>query len=180
MTIEDWNERATPALEDCIAHWGRMATGEEEEEEKPTSDFCACCQQFSPHQDDCGDCPIKRRTGLDSCDGTPYHAANTAWAYGNEKAFRVNAERMAEYLRETLRMVESGELTDEEEPEAPRTPERVLKPIELKEIAQLIESLPPLPPEWQEFGRKYAEGCVKHFKEILALPGIIGVYKEKS
>lgn len=108
--MSTWKTRALTALDKSIAHWERMAAGTHAGDEEPTDDHCDCCAEFLP----CMECPIRLRTGHLLCVGTPYEAAAKAFydRFNGEPDYDQSAlDAEVEYLRETRRMVESGELT---------------------------------------------------------------------
>lgn len=110
---ERWREKAIAALQESIAHWERIADGDAGD--SPVSSECACCEEFlyshAPENNytGCLRCPISIRTGLTACDGTPYVEAARYWQRYPPK-FLAAARLEADYLRETLRMVETGEV----------------------------------------------------------------------
>lgn len=83
--------------------------------------WCACCKEFYGDFLDrqCRQCPISIRTGEKECRKTPYGQAADIWwdKDGDERVgapdseeFKQAAAVMLTYLRETLRMVEAGEV----------------------------------------------------------------------
>ena len=65
------------ALEDSIAHWDRMASGNRVNYELPYGEYCALCEKFDDeHQHDgCAWCPVKEKTLQKYCEDTPYYEA---------------------------------------------------------------------------------------------------------
>lgn len=63
------------ALKASIKHWEALTCGSD-----PNPSLgphaCALCVKFLKRN--CVGCPVKERTGLDMCFGSPYHAASTA------------------------------------------------------------------------------------------------------
>ena len=112
---EAWKARAVVALKESIEHWERLRKASQDEDEEPTADDCACCIEFEYLTlDECNSCPIRLRTSLNGCWGTPYRDASTDWYDwrdgGSMGAAPMSVQRMLDYLRETLAMVERGEV----------------------------------------------------------------------
>jgi len=62
-------ERGEDPLELSIQKWEDIVNGVGEDEGRYN---CALCYVY--YDKDCKGCPVKERTGHDSCDGTPYRA----------------------------------------------------------------------------------------------------------
>lgn len=75
-------EQALAALKESIEHWRRLYTGKLKFGEGIGPRDCALCRQFNKiyystqdgRQGNCDGCPVKERTGLNGCVGTPYDA----------------------------------------------------------------------------------------------------------
>jgi hypothetical protein len=61
------------ALEESIAKWESIASGENKE--FPSSDNCGLCNAYQTDNEKCFDCPVYKRTGKHLCLGTPYSLA---------------------------------------------------------------------------------------------------------
>jgi hypothetical protein len=71
------DERSLKALKDAIELWERIESRELNE-----GDFnCPLCETFCVHGPtgySCTNCPIRKKTGRENCEGTPY------WSYRND------------------------------------------------------------------------------------------------
>ena len=90
------------ALEDSIKHWERLASGKRRPGERHMCSSCALCKKFlSPL--DCGNCPVKKRTGEDGCKGSPWDECDRAHAATlgdyNSPQFKTAAKKMLKFLR---------------------------------------------------------------------------------
>ncbi len=116
-----WKEKALAALELSIEHWERLVSGNRNHHERPLGHQCACCDTFSMPA--CDGCPIRLRTGVIQCAATPFEDASNIWdelceGLGRDEIddalddpeFKAAAQSEVDYLRETLRMVEAGEV----------------------------------------------------------------------
>jgi hypothetical protein len=67
------------ALQESIAHWDRLASGNRKYRENVDVDACALCRKFNTPVKDpelkCACCPVFQKTGLKFCLGTPFPAA---------------------------------------------------------------------------------------------------------
>lgn len=95
--------RTLAALKDSIAHWERMATGNQGSEEEPTGRFCALCREFFRKNKDCEGCPVSSLTGKEDCEDTPYWDAKDEWdEYGYSDSFRKLAMIQLQFLKSLL------------------------------------------------------------------------------
>ena len=71
------------ALKKSIKHWERLSrmVPDEDASDSPSSGHCPLCQMFviDCAADGLGRCPVSKKTGDTSCDGTPYQEAFSAW-----------------------------------------------------------------------------------------------------
>lgn len=109
-----WQVKAPPALRDSISHWERMRDNIDCGE-SPYTGGCACCKHW--YQTNCHRCPVRLRTGVPGCGGVsnPYAEAQRAWenaSYHDRpvSAWKAASQAEIDFLRETLRMVEAGEV----------------------------------------------------------------------
>jgi len=62
----------------CVNHWKRMLKLSVEDiragKERPGTKTCAFCERYF-WELNCEGCPVKKHTGLEGCDGTPYDQA---------------------------------------------------------------------------------------------------------
>lgn len=63
-------EKAITALKQSIEHWEKIVAGDDSEQ--IGSFHCALCRQY--HAKECRGCPVKARTGLKYCFGSPFEA----------------------------------------------------------------------------------------------------------
>jgi hypothetical protein len=87
--------QALTALQDSIQHWERLASGDRNKDEFPSSGNCALCTAFYYHGDlltVCEGCPIRNFTGQTRCHDTPFDvAANLA---RDNKSFKMTNKKM--------------------------------------------------------------------------------------
>ena len=88
------------ALQASIKHWEKNSQIESIDDAKCGTSHCALCQRF--YHKGCYGCPIAAKTGRDSCDGTPYVKANTAYNQEDLVAFKKAAQAEIEFLRSLL------------------------------------------------------------------------------
>jgi hypothetical protein len=68
------------ALRESIAHWKRMLAGKERPGEQPNGWWCSLCTLFNWDGDGgCSACPVRQKTGLRCCQGSPYWRAHYAY-----------------------------------------------------------------------------------------------------
>jgi hypothetical protein len=105
------NPETKKALMDSIAHWERHANGTAADDEEVFYKDCALCGMFLFNDHgfaDCHGCPVKTKTGLSSCAGTPWKAAFMVWKKSgrrrihNETTFRQAAAKMVRFLKSLL------------------------------------------------------------------------------
>lgn len=98
------------ALNESIAHWERMASGDRLPGERVGHKHCALCRLFQPGYDtgepDCWGCPVERKTGKQYCEGTPYQnvlraLARDAGSY-ESKDFKAAAAAERDFLKSLL------------------------------------------------------------------------------
>ena len=96
------NRVTKKALKESIAHWRRLATGTQTTSEDIGSENCALCMEFL--ENDCRDCPIRRKTGRRYCSRSPYDSVEkTRMKYGlYSKEFRYRARQMLAFLERLL------------------------------------------------------------------------------
>lgn len=113
--------KALSALIQSIAHWERLATGDEKPGESVSADDCALCQTFRNRAtlafvvgNECIGCPVMERTGRSRCRSTPYSAAENHFVHSADKTgktgktgrqtpeFRAAAKAELEFLRSLL------------------------------------------------------------------------------
>lgn len=101
-TKKPLTQKAVRALRKSIKHWERMRKADPNEaRECPNANDCDLCNKFRKlHELNgghfCDGCPVKAKTGLDSCLGTPF--AKAADAFGNFRSgygSRLNWKRLA-------------------------------------------------------------------------------------
>lgn len=85
------------ALDESIAHWERLATGNREEGENPSASHCALCRNHNR----CEGCPVNEATGNHGCSLTPYFDANFACLeHGlDSPEFRAAAQKELDFLK---------------------------------------------------------------------------------
>ena len=97
-----------------------MAAGTHREEEGPSTDDEALCSIWENVDCDCNvdcvGCPVFLRSLHARCKLTPYPRARIAFMDREDRLpyYQQDLDDEVEYLRETLRMVESGALAPEE------------------------------------------------------------------
>ena len=86
----------------CIAHWERIRDGLDTDY---SARSCALCRKFQ-RNGECHGCPVRERTGLDQCRGTPYvEFINFVIDYGacvNDGEFKRLAQAEIDFLRSLL------------------------------------------------------------------------------
>ena len=103
------------ALEEAIAHWKRLATGNRKLGEGVGPSDCPLCSLYWKQEARgsaegprvwCNGCPVFERTGQEACRGTPYEAVSDAMdkddSFMDTPEFMELAERELEFL-ESLR-----------------------------------------------------------------------------
>ena len=87
------------ALDESIAHWERLAFGPRRPGESIEAGECALCALFFAEV--CYGCPVRERTGLRYCSGSPYVFARQAREdYGLDSGeFHTAARAELEFLR---------------------------------------------------------------------------------
>jgi hypothetical protein len=91
------------ALKKSIAHWGRMAAGEQKSGEVPSWLHCALCDLFIGER--CVGCPVFNITGKTYCKGTPYIKASAIFFDKGERfspSFKQMAKKEHEFLTKLL------------------------------------------------------------------------------
>jgi len=91
--------RTLEALQASIAKWEKNATVEDTEDARLGVSSCPLCQVF--YGDRCAGCPVYAFDHF-RCDGTPYDAAENAYADGNLEAFIVAARAEVAFLQSLL------------------------------------------------------------------------------
>ena len=90
------------ALKLSIAHWRRLATGQERRDEIPDARHCALCALFNkptgPNRVHCVGCPVRDKTGKEFCKGSPYLDANRAWVRRHQYPMDARIEALREYF----------------------------------------------------------------------------------
>jgi hypothetical protein len=86
------------SLEDAIDHWDRMANGGAND--RPVARQCSLCIEFKKTSLlNCGECPVRKKTGRSGCEGTPFGAAYEEWHHhGHSAEFARRAAKMREFL----------------------------------------------------------------------------------
>lgn len=103
---------AAEALEKSIAHWEANVAAKTPDKASVHGSDCALCNLFctSEMMDNdihCWSCPVFKRTGRRSCEGTPYYYAHSAfnqWRYWSShnivpNEWRIAARRELEFLK---------------------------------------------------------------------------------
>lgn len=94
------------ALKQSIAHWQRLVIGNSVD--IPSREQCALCGKFWKHGWGlgvlCDGCPVKEKTGLDGCEGTPYKQAEDCFNLQNpkDKQFIKYAHKELAFLKSLL------------------------------------------------------------------------------
>jgi len=101
--------KTATALEESIAHWERMATGNPTLGEMPTGPQCALCEEFAEEEgpddpdetDCCFGCPVRDRTGVAGCEKTPFEDAHWLFRCGgiSDPDFKKAAAVELEFLK---------------------------------------------------------------------------------
>lgn len=106
-------KKAEKALKKSIAHWERLTAGEPRFGENHGSGCCELCEVYQDGDEPCRRCPIRQKTGLEYCHGTPYDdfcdvydSLWTEWKTEEEvyaeKECRAAAKKQLEFLRSLL------------------------------------------------------------------------------
>lgn len=82
------------ALHGSIAKWEAIVAGTGKDH---GCENCPLCILFD--EPDCGDCPVKQRTGRPFCEGSPYAVYG---AYGTAGKTKENAQAELDFLRSLL------------------------------------------------------------------------------
>lgn len=95
------------ALKKSIEHWTRLVNGKRAPNEVTGPEHCALCSLFLDKDKDgnfCTGCPVKAKTGYDTCFGTPYAAAErTGNDFGfDSPQFRRAARKELNFLKSLL------------------------------------------------------------------------------
>lgn len=96
------NAETLKALQESIAHWERLSTGNTKQGEGIGYNHCALCELF--WDNNCKDCPIYEHTKFMSCARTPYVEADRCFdEYGlNSPEFKEAALKELEFLKSLL------------------------------------------------------------------------------
>jgi hypothetical protein len=85
--IEPMDRNALRALKASIKAWEGKKRRADPDKVSTGVDACPLCDVFyGPAGSRCQGCPIKERTGLIFCDGSPYEAAHKAYAAWHKAA----------------------------------------------------------------------------------------------
>lgn len=100
-------EETLRALQDSIAHWERLATGNRRLSENVGGDDCALCKIFfigKDFKDVCIGCPVYQKTNLKGCRGTPFTDASIiCFNFGlNSPEFKEAAQKELDFLKSLL------------------------------------------------------------------------------
>src|SRR5689334_6486097 len=95
------NPETLTALNNSIQHWERLASGQRLDGEGPYGDCCALCKLFFTRLCTCDGCPVKLKTGLDGCQGSPYWEAQKRWIEvgADSPEFKAAAAKELEFLK---------------------------------------------------------------------------------
>jgi hypothetical protein len=96
------------ALRSSISKWRRWAAGKMRRDEAPGVSSCPLCGLFIKRL--CIGCPVRERTGLPACEGTPYCVAAAQWARSSRHCpeFKSAAAKEVEFLESLLPKVGSS------------------------------------------------------------------------
>ena len=117
MKLTEYQSRAVPALLKSIEHWKRMDAGTHGAGEGPTSECCACCEEFGLGASDCEECPVHLASEMYDCNGTPYTDADSAFS-DRDRGVDYDHDAMGSmvtYLEDTLFLVRSGDVAPEDD-----------------------------------------------------------------
>jgi hypothetical protein len=89
--------RTLYALRGSIAKWEGIVAGTVKDE---GPDNCPLCQCF--FEADCAGCPVYEKTGLYSCEGSPYEAFSDAEDANDEKRMALAARAELDFLKSLL------------------------------------------------------------------------------
>jgi len=85
-------------------HWWKihsMNISDIPEVEEPGVDSCALCHKYNfAISNKCEGCPVKARTGLPYCQGTPFVDCFDAWNDSDETDWKTESFKMATFLDE--------------------------------------------------------------------------------
>ena len=88
-------KKTLTALCESIEHWKRMRrlrTKEQRDDstERPDRKSCALCGLFNKFDSAsaCRGCPVKKHTGAQYCEYSPFSRASWAFAFGSERVWR--------------------------------------------------------------------------------------------
>lgn len=97
------NPETLEALEESIAHWKRLASGNREPDENVGWLDCSLCVKFMRFAL-CEDCPVSKKTGAILCHNTPYkNAHRTRREYGlDSPEFKAAALEELAFLKSLL------------------------------------------------------------------------------
>lgn len=100
-------EQQLAALDESIAHWQRLASGNRLKDESIGMSHCALCKLVDPDTNDCGQCPIAIvNPNNEWCKHTPYDAVFDAPdSYTIASGWRVNLDS-PEFLAAAQRELE--------------------------------------------------------------------------
>lgn len=112
------NRETAIALEKSIKHWEENVAAEKTREVRLGIAACALCGLYNKINT-CDGCPVKKKTGLDGCEGTPYSwVCSTFSVWDNSKKetdrllFTHAATAELNFLK-SLRTFPEGFMTDE-------------------------------------------------------------------
>lgn len=71
----------TNALEKSIQHWEDNVAAKTPNEASTGWINCALCKEFLHQANCCLGCPVRQKTGLSGCKGSPYHEFNLEEAF---------------------------------------------------------------------------------------------------
>ena len=98
-----WTPEKEETLEEAIAHWERLRDGKPINGEGVDSRYCCLCALYMHVTEDnqrCGGCPVRERTGLEYCAGSPWIFASKLWNW------RLNDAQSPEFMAAAGRMVD--------------------------------------------------------------------------
>jgi hypothetical protein len=97
-----WDAKTRKAIRESIKHW-------EENKERNTYDLmyseiscdsCELCALFT--QDECQGCPVRLKTGLRGCGGSPWASCQSAWFNDNQSDWQSACQAEIDFLRSLL------------------------------------------------------------------------------
>lgn len=98
------NEKNEKLRQECVAHWIDMRDNPDSEDIPGPGD-CAFCREYLFTKNYltglqyCDGCPIKEKTGLNFCKGTPYGKASKSFWY-NSSSWEADATEMIQFLQD--------------------------------------------------------------------------------